>query len=77
MLPLFMQLSFRNQGGFHLIGAGRDKIETDADLERAATTAREMDLDGIVIIGGDDSNTNAAVLAEFFLAKGRTSCQTN
>eukprot|EP00884_Botryococcus_braunii_P012505 jgi/Botrbrau1/21255/Bobra.39_2s0048.1 len=63
-------LSFRNQGGFHLIGAGRDKIETDDDLELAAKSVSQLDLDGLVIIGGDDSNTNAAVLAEYFLSKG-------
>lgn len=61
---------FRNQGGFNIIGSGRDKIESAEQLAAAATTARNMELDGLVVIGGDDSNTNAAVLAEYFLAKG-------
>lgn len=62
---------FRNQGGFHMIGSGRDKIEKASDLAAAATTVRQLELDGLVIIGGDDSNTNAAFLAEYFLANGR------
>jgi pyrophosphate--fructose-6-phosphate 1-phosphotransferase len=53
-----------------LIGSGRDKIETQQDLERAAGIIKRLDLDGLVIIGGDDSNTNAAVLAEYFLKQG-------
>lgn len=55
----------RNQGGFDLIGTGRDKIETEAHFALAAKHLK--DLDGLVIIGGDDSNTNAAHLAEYFL----------
>ena len=65
-----LQLAFRNQGGFHLICSGRDKIEKPADLARAAASAAELDLDGLVVCGGDDSNTNAAVLAEYFAAQG-------
>jgi pyrophosphate--fructose-6-phosphate 1-phosphotransferase len=61
--------SYRNQGGFDLIGSGRTKIETQEQLE-ASLTAIAHDLVGLVIIGGDDSNTNAAVLAEYFLQKG-------
>ena len=57
---------YRNQGGFDLIGSGRTKIETDDQLKASKNTAEKLDLDGIVIIGGDDSNTNAAVLAEYF-----------
>ena len=64
---------FRNMGGFDLIGSGRTKIETPEQLESALRTSQEHGLDGLVIIGGDDSNTNAAVLAEFFLQKG---CKT-
>ncbi len=44
-----------------MIGSGRDKIETPADLAATVETARKLELDGLVIIGGDDSNTNAAV----------------
>ncbi|PRW56738.1 pyrophosphate--fructose 6-phosphate 1-phosphotransferase subunit beta [Chlorella sorokiniana] len=61
---------YRNQGGFHLIGSGRDKIEKADQLEAAARACAQHNLDGIVIIGGDDSNTNAAVMAEHFLAHG-------
>ncbi len=57
--------SFRNQGGFDLLGTGRTKIDSLAQTESAAQTLVQNDLDGLVIIGGDDSNTNAAYLAEF------------
>ncbi len=59
----------RNQGGFDLIGSGRVKIETGDQLAAALKTVQEHGLDGLVIIGGDDSNTNAAVLAEYFIEK--------
>lgn len=59
---------YRNQGGFDIIGAGRTKIETPQQFEGAANTAIALQLDGLVIIGGDDSNTNAALLAEYYLA---------
>ena len=58
---------YRNQGGFDLIGSGRDKIEKKEQLESSLKTCKDLQLDGLVIIGGDDSNTNAAVLAEYFL----------
>jgi diphosphate-dependent phosphofructokinase len=61
---------FRNQGGFDLIGSGRTKIETEEQLQSSLKTCKELQLDGLVIIGGDDSNTNAAVLAEYFLTHG-------
>ena len=126
MLPCIAQAAFRNTGGFHMIGSGRDKaravpgprkqqsltacaahllcalsqahhaprcppqasllaplpfghrttslrlhqIESEEDLRRAASVARELKLDGLVVAGGDDSNTNAAVLANYFLAAG-------
>ncbi len=57
---------FRNLGGFDLIGSGRTKIETDEQLDKSLNCAKDLKLDGIVIIGGDDSNTNAAILAEYF-----------
>ena len=61
---------FRNLGGFDLIGSGRTKIETKEQLEQSLDVFIKMGLDGLVIIGGDDSNTNAAVLAEYCLEKG-------
>ncbi len=64
---------YRNQGGFDLIGSGRTKIETPEQLSASLEAVKKLQLDGLVIIGGDDSNTNAAVLAEYFLAGG---CQT-
>jgi pyrophosphate--fructose-6-phosphate 1-phosphotransferase len=57
---------YRNQGGFDIIGSGRTKIESIEQFSAVKTTAQSLDLDGIVIIGGDDSNTNAAFLAEYF-----------
>lgn len=56
---------FRNQGGFDLLGSGRTKIETAEQFEAARQTLLKNQLDGLIIIGGDDSNTNAAFLAEF------------
>lgn len=58
---------YRNQGGFDLIGSGRTKIETEEQFIAAAKSVSELKLNGLVIIGGDDSNTNAALLAEYFL----------
>ena len=60
--------AYRNTGGFDIIGSGRTKIETEAQFEASAKTAKNHDLTAVVIIGGDDSNTNAAVLAEYFAA---------
>ncbi|KAK1405457.1 Pyrophosphate--fructose 6-phosphate 1-phosphotransferase subunit beta [Heracleum sosnowskyi] len=57
---------YRNQGGFDMICSGRDKIETPEQLKQAADTVQKLDLDGLVVIGGDDSNTNACILAEYF-----------
>lgn len=64
---------FRNQGGFDLIGSGRTKIETEEQLQASLKSVNALDLDALVVIGGDDSNTNAAVLAEFFK---KESCKT-
>ncbi|MBS0615534.1 MAG: 6-phosphofructokinase [Verrucomicrobia bacterium] len=58
--------NYRNQGGFDLLGSGRVKIETDVQLQSSMAQMKKIGLDGLVIIGGDDSNTNAAVLAEYF-----------
>lgn len=57
---------YRNTGGFDIIGSGRDKLETEEQFEIVASVAQKHGLNAIVIIGGDDSNTNAAVLAEYF-----------
>ncbi len=64
---------FRNQGGFDLLGSGRDKIETQEQFASSLQCVQTLKLDGLVIIGGDDSNTNACHLAEFFL---QHSCHT-
>ncbi|KAM7525256.1 hypothetical protein LguiA_015158 [Lonicera macranthoides] len=60
---------YRNQGGFDMICSGRDKIETPEQFKQAEETAVRLDLDGLVVIGGDDSNTNACLLAEYFRSK--------
>jgi pyrophosphate--fructose-6-phosphate 1-phosphotransferase len=60
----------RNTGGFDMIGSGRDKIETAEQFAVCRATCAELGLDGLVVIGGDDSNTNAAMLAEYFLDQG-------
>ena len=59
---------YRNTGGFDIIGSGRTKLETKEQFAVAAEVAKKHGLTAIVIIGGDDSNTNAAVLAEYFAA---------
>jgi diphosphate-dependent phosphofructokinase len=61
---------YRNTGGFDMIMSGRDKIEKPEDLAACKKNLVEMELDGLVIVGGDDSNTNAAVLAEYLKAQG-------
>lgn len=60
---------FRNTGGFDIIGSGRTKLETEEQFEQARQTCEKHNISAVVIIGGDDSNTNAAVLAEYFLNK--------
>lgn len=55
---------FRNQGGFDLLGSGRDKIETPEQFQATKQVIQKLQLDAVVIIGGDDSNTLAANLAE-------------
>jgi len=61
---------YRNTGGFDIIGSGRTKIETPEQIASSMETAKKMKLDAIVVIGGDDSNTNAALLAEHFVQAG-------
>lgn len=60
---------YRNTGGFDIIGSDRTKIESEAQIAAASRVVQEMQLDSLVIIGGDDSNTNAALLAERFAAQ--------
>ena len=61
---------YRNTGGFDIIGSGRTKLETQEQFAVAAQVCKKHGITAIVIIGGDDSNTNAAVLAEYFAAQG-------
>lgn len=61
---------FKNRGGFDMICSGRHKIETPEQFEKSLKYCESLKLDGLVVIGGDDSNTNAALLAEYFLSKG-------
>jgi len=60
---------YRNTGGFDMIGSGRTKLEKVDQFEKGLEIIRELDIKAIVIIGGDDSNTNACVLAEYYAAK--------
>ena len=60
---------YRNTGGFDMIGSGRTKLEEEDQFEKGLKIIRELDINAIVIIGGDDSNTNACVLAEYYAAK--------
>jgi pyrophosphate--fructose-6-phosphate 1-phosphotransferase len=59
---------YRNTGGFDLIGSGRTKLEKEDQFEKGLQIIRKLDIKAIVIIGGDDSNTNACVLAEYYAA---------
>ena len=61
--------AYRNTGGFDIIGSGRTKLETEEQFAIVAENAKKNGLTAVVIIGGDDSNTNAATLAEYMAAK--------
>ena len=61
--------AYRNTGGFDMIGSGRTKLEKEEQFEKGLEIIRELDIKAIVIIGGDDSNTDACVLAEYYAAK--------
>ena len=65
---------YRNTGGFDIIGSGRTKLETTEQFEVCTKVCHKHDINAIVIIGGDDSNTNAAVLAEYFRSKKEDIC---
>ncbi len=60
---------YRNTGGFDMIGSGRTKLEKEEQYEETLKNCKALDIKALVIIGGDDSNTNAAILAEYFAAK--------
>jgi len=61
--------AYRNTGGFDMIGSGRTKLEKEEQFEKGLEVLRKLDIKAVVIIGGDDSNTNACVLAEYYAAK--------
>ncbi len=60
---------YRNTGGFDIIGSGRTKLEEVSQFDKGLEICKKLNINAIVIIGGDDSNTNACVLAEYYLAK--------
>ncbi len=60
---------YRNTGGFDIIGSGRTKLEETAQFDKGVIICKQLGIKAIVIIGGDDSNTNACVLAEYYLQK--------
>ncbi len=60
---------YRNTGGFDIIGSGRTKLEKAEQFEKGLEIIKELGINALVIIGGDDSNTNACVLAEYYAAK--------
>lgn len=59
--------AYRNTGGFDIIGSGRTKLETEEQFQKALSVCKKLNISAVVIIGGDDSNTNAALLAEWFV----------
>jgi len=60
---------YRNTGGFDIIGSGRTKLEEEEQYEKGAVICKQLGINAIVVIGGDDSNTNACVLAEYYKQK--------
>jgi pyrophosphate--fructose-6-phosphate 1-phosphotransferase len=60
---------YRNTGGFDIIGSGRTKLEETAQFDKGAEVLKQLNIQALIIIGGDDSNTNACVLAEYYAAK--------
>lgn len=60
---------YRNTGGFDIIGSGRTKLEEEAQYQKVIENCKALNINALVVIGGDDSNTNACVLAEYFLQK--------
>ncbi len=66
--PEYMD-EYRNTGGFDIIGSGRTKLETEEQFMKSWDTCKKLEVNAIIVIGGDDSNTNAALLAEFLQEK--------
>ncbi len=66
--------AYRNTGGFDIIGSGRTKLETEEQFQKSLAVCQKLNISAVVIIGGDDSNTNAALLAEWFV-KNNTGIQ--
>ena len=66
--------AYRNTGGFDIIGSGRTKLETEEQFKSSLEVCKKLNISAVVIIGGDDSNTNAALLAEWFV-KNNTGIQ--
>ncbi len=66
--------AYRNTGGFDIIGSGRTKLETEEQFQKSLEVCKKLNISAVVIIGGDDSNTNAALLAEWFV-KNNTGIQ--
>lgn len=62
--------AYRNTGGFDIIGSGRTKLETEEQFKKSLAVCKKINLTAVVVIGGDDSNTNGALLAEWFKAQG-------
>jgi len=60
---------YRNTGGFDIIGSGRTKLEEESQFEEGLKNCKALNISALVIIGGDDSNTNACVLAEYYKQK--------
>ncbi|MGN1152928.1 MAG: diphosphate--fructose-6-phosphate 1-phosphotransferase [Candidatus Gastranaerophilaceae bacterium] len=58
---------YRNTGGFDIIGSGRTKLETEEQFQKSLAVCQKLGISAVIIIGGDDSNTNAALLAEWFV----------
>ena len=62
--------AYRNTGGFDIIGSGRTKLETEEQFNKSLAVCKKLGISAVVIIGGDDSNTNAALMAEYYKSKG-------
>ena len=60
---------YRNTGGFDIIGSGRTKLEEEEQYDKGLEICKKLNINAIIVIGGDDSNTNACVLAEYYLQK--------
>lgn len=69
LLTMEKIIAYRNTGGFDMIGSGRTKLEKEEQFEKVAENCKALGIQAICIVGGDDSNTNACSLAEYFLKK--------